>query len=228
MVALLSAARHSFSARWYAPCLVAGSSGAGFRAAWRLDHLGALCQPMITYETNAAWAVLHDCNCSMRMQASLSMVYDRGNGQHWRVPADEPLPDLSLDQQAEFASALIFLDPGYTRFGDRLDVRIQPTTSGFDSRQPRQCAWQPLLSALGLLLSTVITPGWRPSRRDELRHISSSFFNRHSYPAVAEDARSRSDGYYWICNLNPFTHTVELGGDRLYLQFNGQSLCWSA
>ena len=100
---------------------------------------------------------------------------------------------------------------------------IEPPWFGYIAVLPALILSGLMLGALGLLLSSAHPPAGELCQRDELRHLSDVLCLLRFVSALA-GSRKSSPILYCVCQVNPFTHAVELIRFALYGQLNWISL----
>jgi ABC-2 type transport system permease protein len=155
------------------------------------------------------------------MQSSLSMVYDREMG-NMRTLLDSPLPRWYLLSAKLVAGTSVSLLQVYTFLAIAWLWGIEPPLIGYLAVLPALILSGLMLGALGMLLSSVV-------RRLEnfagvMNFVIFPMFFASSALYPLWRVKETSPVLYWICQLNPFTHAVELIRFALYGQLNGISL----
>ncbi|WP_286238447.1 ABC transporter permease [Neptuniibacter halophilus] len=193
---------------------------AGFRAALGI----AIIQPYdtyITYETYIAPGLCCMILLFNGMQSSLSMVYDREMGS-MRVLLMSPLPRPYLLCCKMVATALISLTQVYAFLLIALLVDVEPPLMGYLHVLPALLLVALLLSSLGLFLSTRIRQLENFAGVMNFVIFPMFFLSSALYPLWK--MQEASDWLYWICQVNPFTHAVELVRFALYSRLNPEAL----
>src|SRR5262245_25536958 len=155
------------------------------------------------------------------MQSSLSMVYDREMG-NMRTLLVSPLPRWFLLSSKLVAGTAVSLLQVYAFLLVAWFWEIEPPLIGYLTVLPALVLTGLMLGALGMLISSGIK---------QLENFASvmnfvifpMFFVLSALYSLWRvlDASLR---LYWICELNPFTHAVELIRFALYAQLNWVSL----
>ncbi|TMJ54747.1 MAG: multidrug ABC transporter permease [Alphaproteobacteria bacterium] len=133
------------------------------------------------------------------MQSSLSMVYDREMG-NMRTLLVSPLPRWYLLSSKLLAGTAVSVLQVYAYLLIAWFWGIEPPPIGYLTVLPALILAGLMLGALGMLISSLVKQleKWRV---------------RESSPLL-----------YYVCELNPFTHAVELVRFALYAQVNWVSL----
>jgi ABC-2 type transport system permease protein len=155
------------------------------------------------------------------MQSSLSMVYDREMG-NMRTLLVSPLPRWYLLSAKLVAGTSVSLLQVYAFLAIAWLWGIEPPLIGYLAVLPALILSGLMLGALGMLLSSVV-------RRLEnfagvMNFVIFPMFFASSALYPLWRVKETSPVLYWICQLNPFTHAVELIRFALYGQLNGISL----
>ena len=155
------------------------------------------------------------------MQSSLSMVYDREMG-NMRTLLVSPLPRWYLLSAKLVAGTSVSLLQVYAFLAIAWLWGIEPPLIGYLTVLPALILSGLMLGALGMLLSSVV-------RRLEnfagvMNFVIFPMFFASSALYPLWRVKETSPVLYWICQLNPFTHAVELIRFALYGQLDGISL----
>ena len=193
---------------------------AGFRAALGLSITPPY-QTYITYEVYIVPGLVGMIMLFNGMQSSLSLVYDREMGS-MRLLLTAPLPRWWLLFCRLLAASLIStLQAGVflavaAAYGIRLPVM------GYVAAAPAILLAAMMLAALGLLLSSLIRQLENFAGVMNFVIFPMFFLSSALYPLwkMAEASPRLRD----LCQLNPFTHAVELIRFALYQQFNPLAL----
>src|SRR3984893_10376421 len=155
------------------------------------------------------------------MQSSLSMVYDREMG-NMRTLLVSPLPRWFLLSSKLVASTAVSLLQVYAYLVIAWFWDIQPPPLGYLTVLPALILSGLMLGALGMLISSLV------KQLENFGGIMNVvvfpwFF---SAPVRCSRARGRESSplLYYVCELNPFTHAVELTRFALYASINWISL----
>lgn len=189
---------------------------AGFRAA-----LGIAIAPpyetYITYEVYIIPGLVGIILLFNGMQSSLSMVYDREMGS-MKVLLTSPLPRPFLLLSKLVASSLISLLQVYGFVAIAACFKITLPLEGYLWLLPSAFLAAILLSALGLLLSSLIRQLENFAGVMNFVVFPMFFLSSALYPLWR--MRESSEILYYVCQINPFTHAVELIRFSLYGSLN--------
>ena len=150
------------------------------------------------------------------MLSSLSMVYDREMGS-MRILMVSPLPRWFLLTAKLLAGVIVSVAQAYGFLAIALVWDIRPPWYGYFTVLPALILSGLMLGALGLLLSSAIR---------QLENFA-SVMNLVSFPMFCASSalyplwrvKESSLLLYYVCQINPFTHAVELIRFSLYGQF---------
>ncbi len=150
------------------------------------------------------------------MQSSLSMVYDREVGS-MRVLLTSPFPRWALLLAKLLAGVIVSVVQVYVFFAiaSFWDIFIPPL--GFLAALPALIISGMMLGSIGLLISSQIRQLENFASVMNFVIFPMFFASSALYPLWK--MREASETLYWICQINPFTHAVELVRFALYLQF---------
>lgn len=193
---------------------------AGFRAALGISIIPPY-STYITYEVYIAPGLACMILLFNGMQSSLSMVYDREMGS-MRVLLMSPMPRSFLLLCKLVSSALISLVQVYAFLVIALLIDVEPPFMGYLTVLPALLLVGLLLGSLGLFISTWIKQLENFAGVMNFVIFPMFFLSSALYPLWK--MRESSELLYWICQLNPFTHAVELVRFALYCQLNSQAL----
>jgi ABC-2 type transport system permease protein len=155
------------------------------------------------------------------MLSSLSMVYDREMG-NMRTLLVSPLPRWFLLASKLVAGMAVSLPQVYTFLAIAWFWDIEAPAAGYIAVLPALVLTGLMLGALGMLMSSL---------SKQLENFASAmnfvifpmfFASSALYPLWR--VREASPLLYYICELNPFTHAVELVRFALYAEINWVSL----
>ena len=149
------------------------------------------------------------------MLSSLSMVYDREMGS-MRVLMVSPLPRWFLLAAKLFAGVIVSVLQAYAFLAIALIWEIEPPWYGYITVLPALILGGLMLGALGLLLSSAIRQLENFASVMNFVIFPMYFASSALYPLW--QVKEASLLLYWICQLNPFTHAVELIRFALYGQ----------
>ena len=196
---------------------------AGFRAALGLS----ITPPYQTYITYEIYIVPGLCGMIMLfngMQSSLSLVYDREMGS-MRLLLTSPMPRWWLLFSKLMGSTAISILQVYAFLAIAAICGIQLSTWGYVAVLPALMLCGVMLGALGLFLSSLIKQLENFAGVMNFVIFPMFFLSSGLNPIwkMAESAPVLAR----ICEVNPFTHAVELIRFALYLQWNGWALLWT-
>ena len=154
------------------------------------------------------------------MLSSLSMVYDREMGS-MRVLLTSPLPRAFLLAAKLLATALISLLQVYAFLAIAWVYGVQPPAWGLLAALPALLLVALLLSALGLLLSNGIRQLENFAGVMNFVIFPMFFASSALYPLW--HVKEASLFLYDVCEINPFTHAVELIRFALYARLEPTS-----
>jgi len=155
------------------------------------------------------------------MQSSLSMVYDREMG-NMRTLLVSPMPRWFLLSSKLLAGMAVSLPQVYTFLGIAWFWDIEPPVIGYIAVLPALVLSGLMLGALGMLVSSVSTQLENFAGAMNFVIFPMFFASSALYPLWR--VREASPFLYYVCELNPFTHAVELARFALYGQINWISL----
>jgi ABC-2 type transport system permease protein len=155
------------------------------------------------------------------MQSSLSMVYDREMG-NMRVLLLSPFPRWFLLFGKLIAGTLVSVLQVYAYLVIAWFWEIQPPLSGYLTVLPALLVVGVMLGALGMLMSSLIKQLENFSGIMNFVIFPMFFASSALYPLWR--VKEGSPGLYWVCQLNPFTHAVELIRFALYGQIEWLAL----
>ena len=151
------------------------------------------------------------------MQSSLAMVYDREMGS-MRVLLVSPMPRWYLLVCKLMAGVLVAVLQVYVFLVIAWLWAIEPPVIGYVTVLPALLIAGFMLGALGLLLSSVIKQLENFAGVMNFVIFPMFFASSALYPLWK--VREGSVELWWICQLNPFTHAVEMIRFGLYGQFD--------
>ncbi len=155
------------------------------------------------------------------MQSSLSMVYDREMG-NMRTLLISPLPRWFLLVAKLVAGMAVSLPQVYTFLAIAWFWEIEPPPIGYIAVLPALILSGLMLGALGMLMSSVSKQLENFAGAMNFVIFPMFFASSALYPLWR--VREGSPWLYYICEVNPFTHAVELVRFALYQQINWTSL----
>ena len=155
------------------------------------------------------------------MLSSLSMVYDREMG-NMRTLLVSPLPRWFLLCAKLMAGAAISLLQVYAFLLVAWFWDIEPPLIGYLTVLPALVLTGLMLGALGMLISSGIKQLENFASVMNFVIFPMFFASSALYPLWR--VREASPFLYYVCQLNPFTHAVELIRFALYAQVNWPSL----
>ena len=151
------------------------------------------------------------------MQSSLSMVYDREMG-NMRILLVSPLPRWYLLSSKLVAGTAVSLLQVYAFLAIAWFWEIEPPPLGYLAVLPALVLSGLMLGALGMLISSAVRQLENFAGVMNFVIFPMFFASSALYPLWR--VREGSPLLYYICELNPFTHAVELIRFALYLQIN--------
>jgi len=154
------------------------------------------------------------------MQSSLSMVYDREMG-NMRTLLVSPLPRWYLLSSKLVASTAVSLLQVYAYLAIAWFWDIRPPPIGYLTVLPALILGGLMLGALGMLISSVVKQLENFAGVMNFVIFPMFFASSALYPLWQVQQSSPLLAY--VCELNPFTHAVELTRFALYAKIN-----WSA
>jgi ABC-2 type transport system permease protein len=149
------------------------------------------------------------------MQSSLSMVYDREMG-NMRVLLLSPFPRWVLLFSKLIAGTLVSVLQVYAYLAIAWFWDIQPPLIGYLTVLPALLVVGVMLGALGMLMSSLVKQLENFSGIMNFVIFPMFFASSALYPLWR--VKEGSPGLYWVCQINPFTHAVELIRFALYGQ----------
>src|SRR6201746_556834 len=155
------------------------------------------------------------------MQSSLSMVYDREMG-NMRTLLVSPLPRWFLLSSKLVAGTAVSLLQVYTFLAIAWFWGIEPPPIGYLTVLPALVLSGLMLGALGMLISSLVKQLENFAGVMNFLIFPMFFASSALYPLWR--VRESSPLLYYICELNPFTHAVELIRFALYEQVAWVSL----
>jgi ABC-2 type transport system permease protein len=155
------------------------------------------------------------------MQSSLSMVYDREMG-NMRTLLVSPLPRWFLLSSKLIAGTAVSLLQVYAFLAIAWFWEIEPPPIGYLTVLPALVLTGLMLGALGMLISSLVKQLENFAGIMNFVIFPMFFASSALYPLWR--VREASPWLYDVCQLNPFTHAVELIRFALYGQLNPISL----
>jgi ABC-2 type transport system permease protein len=155
------------------------------------------------------------------MQSSLSMVYDREMG-NMRTLLVSPIPRWFLLSSKLVAGMAVSLPQVYTFLAIAWFWEIEAPYLGYIAVLPALVLSGLMLGALGMLMSSVSKQLENFAGAMNFVIFPMFFASSALYPLWR--VREASPLLYYVCELNPFTHAVELVRFALYCQINWISL----
>ena len=244
---LIGRTRPGFTAVQYAVCL----KGIVWREALRFLHqrerfVAALVRPLVwlfifaagfrqvlgmsiipPYETYVLYEVYITPGLMLLIQlfngmlSSLSMVYDREMG-NMRTLLVSPLPRWFLIVSKLVAGMTVSLPQVYTFLAIAWFWEIEAPAIGYIAVLPALMLTGLMLGSLGMLMSSLTRQLENFASAMNFVIFPMFFASSALYPLWR--VREASPWLYLICELNPFTHAVELVRFALYVQINWVSL----
>ncbi|SFU88999.1 ABC-2 type transport system permease protein [Methylobacterium sp. 174MFSha1.1] len=151
------------------------------------------------------------------MQSSLSMVYDREVGS-MKVLLTSPYPRWSLLFAKLIAGVIVSLVQAYVFLAIASFFETDIPWSGYFLALPAFLAAGLMLGAIGLFLSSLVRQLENFASVMNFVIFPMFFASSALYPLWRVNESSAT--LYWICQINPFTHAVELVRFALYGAFN--------
>ena len=151
------------------------------------------------------------------MQSSLSMVYDREMGS-MRVLLTSPLPRWYLLTAKLLAGVFVSVLQVYAFLAIALFWEVQAPWWGYLTVLPALVLTGMMLGALGLLLSSTIRQLENFAGVMNFVIFPMFFASSALYPLWR--VKEASLWLWYVCQVNPFTHAVELVRFALYGQFD--------
>ncbi|AWN46731.1 multidrug ABC transporter permease [Methylobacterium terrae] len=151
------------------------------------------------------------------MQSSLSMVYDREVGS-MRVLLTSPYPRWSLLFAKLVAGVIVSLIQAYVFLAVASFFETDIPWTGYLYALPAFLAAGLMLGAIGLFLSSLVRQLENFASVMNFVIFPMFFASSALYPLWRINESSAT--LYWICQVNPFTHAVELVRFALYGAFN--------
>jgi ABC-2 type transport system permease protein len=155
------------------------------------------------------------------MQSSLSMVYDREMG-NMRTLLVSPLPRWYLLGSKLLAGTAVSLLQVYAYLAIAWFWDIEPPLMGYLTVLPALIMSGLMLGALGMLISSVIKQLENFAGVMNFVIFPMFFASSALYPLWR--VKESSPVLYYVCELNPFTHAVELIRFALYVKVEWVSL----
>src|SRR5262252_10025321 len=193
---------------------------AGFRQVLGISIIPPY-ETYILYEVYIAPGLMAMIQLFNGMQSSLSMVYDREMG-NMRTLLVSPLPRWYLLSCKLVASTAVSLLQVYAYLAIAWFWDIKPPPIGYLTVLPALILNGLMLGALGMLISSVVRQLENFAGVMNFVIFPMFFASSALYPLW--QVREASPLLYDICQLNPFTHAVELIRFALYGQLNLTSL----
>jgi ABC-2 type transport system permease protein len=175
----------------------------------------------VLYEVYIAPGLMTMIQLFNGMQSSLSMVYDREMG-NMRILLVSPMPRWYLLSSKLVAGTAVSLLQVYAFLAIAWFWEIEPPTLGYVAVLPALVLSGLMLGALGMLISSAVRQLENFAGVMNFVIFPMFFASSALYPLWR--VREGSPLLYYICELNPFTHAVELIRFALYLQINWISL----
>src|SRR5437763_7075131 len=193
---------------------------AGFRQVLGISIIPPY-ETYILYEVYIAPGLMAMIQLFNGMQSSLSMVYDREMG-NMRTLLVSPFPRWYLLFSKLVAGTAVSLLQVYTFLLIAWFWGIEPPPIGYLTVLPALILSGLMLGALGMLISSLIKQLENFAGVMNFVIFPMFFASSALYPLLR--VRESSPLLYYVCELNPFTHAVELVRFALYVQVNWVSL----
>jgi ABC-2 type transport system permease protein len=155
------------------------------------------------------------------MQSSLSMVYDREMG-NMRTLLVSPLPRWYLLSSKLVAGTAVSLLQVYAFLAIAWFWEVEPPWIGYLTVLPALVLTGLMLGALGMLISSVVKQLENFAGIMNFVIFPMFFASSALYPLWR--VRESSPFLYYVCEINPFTHAVELIRFALYGQVSWLAL----
>jgi ABC-2 type transport system permease protein len=155
------------------------------------------------------------------MQSSLSMVYDRETG-NMRTLLVSPFPRWFLLSSKLLAGTFVSILQVYTFLAVAYFWEIEPPHIGYLTVLPALILSGLMFGSLGMLLSSIIKQLENFAGVMNFVIFPMFFASSALYPLWR--VKESSPFLYQVCNLNPFTHAVELIRFALYAKIDWLSL----
>jgi ABC-2 type transport system permease protein len=175
----------------------------------------------VLYEVYIAPGLMAMIQLFNGMQSSLSMVYDREMG-NMRTLLVSPLPRWYLLSSKLVAGTAVSLLQVYAFLAIAWFWDIEPPLLGYLTVLPAVILTGLMLGALGMLISSAIKQLENFAGVMNFVIFPMFFASSALYPLWR--VQEASPLLYYICQMNPFTHAVELIRFALYVQINWLSL----
>jgi len=175
----------------------------------------------VLYEVYIAPGLMAMIQLFNGMQSSLSMVYDREMG-NMRTLLVSPLPRWYLLSSKLVAGTAVSLLQVYAFLAIAWFWDIEPPLLGYLTVLPAVILSGLMLGALGMLISSAIKQLENFAGVMNFVIFPMFFASSALYPLWR--VQEASPLLYYICQMNPFTHAVELIRFALYVQINWLSL----
>ncbi|MCX8255071.1 Multidrug ABC transporter permease [Beijerinckiaceae bacterium RH AL1] len=188
---------------------------AGFRSALGVSIIPPY-QTYVLYEEYVTPGLAVMIQLFAGMQSSLSMVYDREVGS-MRVLLTSPFPRWTLLLAKLFAGVIVSVVQVYVFFVIAWFYGIQLDPLGYLAAFPALVLSGLMLGSIGLLVSSQIKQLENFASVMNFIIFPMFFASSALYPLWKMQEASQT--LFYVCEINPFTHAVELVRFALYLQF---------
>lgn len=189
---------------------------AGFRAVLGISIMPPY-QTYITYDVYILPGLIGMIQLFNGMQSSLSMVYDREMGS-MRVLLTTPLPRWYLLTSKLFAGVCLSILQVYAFLAIAAVYGIAFPPLGYVAALPALVLTGLMLGAAGMFLSSTVRQLENFAGVMNFVIFPAFFLSSALYPLWR--MRESSEVLYYLCLVNPFTHTVELIRFALYGEFH--------
>ena len=193
---------------------------AGFRQVLGLSIIPPY-ETYVLYEVYITPGLMVMIQLSNGMQSSLSMVYDREMG-NMRALLVSPFPRWYLLWCRLLAGTAVSLAQVYVFLAIAYFWEIEPPPLGYLAVLPALILSGLMLGALGMLISSAIRQLENFAGVMNFVIFPMFFASSALYPLWR--VREGSVALYYVCQLNPFTHAVELVRFALYEKVDWISL----
>src|SRR5262249_42167155 len=212
--------RERFGAALVRPLIWLFIFAAGFRQVLGLSIIPPY-ETYILYEVYITPGLMLLIQLFNGMQSSLSMVYDREMG-NMRTLLVSPMPRWFLLSSKLVAGMAVSLPQVSTFLAIAWFWEIEAPPLGYIAGLPALVLSGLMLGAVGMLMSSVSKQLENFAGAMNFVIFPMFFASSALYPLWR--VREGSPLLYYVCELNPFTHAVELVRFALYCQINWISL----
>jgi ABC-2 type transport system permease protein len=211
--------RSRFVSALIRPLVWLGIFAAGFRFVLGVSIIPPY-ETYVPYEVYIAPGLIAMIQLFNGMQSSLSMVYDREMGS-MKTLMVSPFPRWFLLTAKLLAGVAVSVVQAYMFLAIAWFWEIEPPLYGYVAVLPALILSGLMLGALGLVLSSFIRQLENFAGVMNFVIFPMFFASSALYPLWR--VKESNLTLYWICQLNPFTHTTELIRFALYGQLTSIS-----